>query len=133
MPPETLFGYGYGVASEWWTLGCLIYEMLTGNPPFRLQEERLGKQNAREQLYNEIKFAEPNLNLPFLSYECRDLLSQLLNKNPRKRPTFKKIMKHPWFSSIKSWDSLLAKEVPPPFIPKLENALDLRYFDPSFT
>jgi protein kinase A len=43
MPPETLFGYGYGVASEWWTLGCLIYEMLTGNPPFRLQEERLGK------------------------------------------------------------------------------------------
>jgi serine/threonine protein kinase len=48
MPPDTLFGYGYGVASEWWTLGCLIYEMLTGNPPFRLQEERLGKQNARE-------------------------------------------------------------------------------------
>jgi len=42
-------------------------------------------------------------------------------------------MKHPWFSCIKSWDSLLAKEVTPPFIPKLENALDLRYFDPSFT
>ena len=36
-------------------------------------------------------------------------------------------------SSINSWDSLLAKEVLPPFIPKLENALDLRYFDPSFT
>jgi serine/threonine protein kinase len=56
-----LFGYGYGISSEVWTFGCLIYEMLTGNPPFRMQEEKFGIQEARQKLYNEIKYAEPDL------------------------------------------------------------------------
>jgi serine/threonine protein kinase len=34
MAPEVLFGNEYQIESEWWSFGCLIYEMLTGKPPF---------------------------------------------------------------------------------------------------
>ncbi|KAG1708276.1 hypothetical protein DVH05_024958 [Phytophthora capsici] len=35
MAPEMLLGKGYDSAVDWWSLGALAFEMLTGNPPFR--------------------------------------------------------------------------------------------------
>jgi serum/glucocorticoid-regulated kinase 2 len=34
LAPEVLRGSGYGFTCDLWGLGCLIYEMLTGFPPF---------------------------------------------------------------------------------------------------
>ena len=34
LAPEVLLKKGYGKAVDWWTLGCIIYEMVTGYPPF---------------------------------------------------------------------------------------------------
>ena len=34
MAPEVLLNHKYSIASEWWAFGCLIYELLTGLPPF---------------------------------------------------------------------------------------------------
>ena len=34
MAPELLAGRPYGAGVDWWTLGCLIYEMITGRGPF---------------------------------------------------------------------------------------------------
>lgn len=35
MAPEILKGDGYTKCVDWWCLGCLIYEMLLGIPPFK--------------------------------------------------------------------------------------------------
>lgn len=35
MPPEMIRGKAYNQAVDWWALGALIYEMVTGYPPFR--------------------------------------------------------------------------------------------------
>jgi serum/glucocorticoid-regulated kinase 2 len=34
LAPEVLIGKGYGKAVDWWTLGILLFEMITGLPPF---------------------------------------------------------------------------------------------------
>ena len=34
LAPEVVLGHEYGSAVDWWGVGCLLYEMLTGRPPF---------------------------------------------------------------------------------------------------
>jgi len=34
MAPEIVAGKGHGKPVDWWTMGCFLYEMLTGNVPF---------------------------------------------------------------------------------------------------
>lgn len=37
--PEVISREDYGTSADWWGLGCLIYEMTTGQPPFRVKGE----------------------------------------------------------------------------------------------
>ena len=46
LAPEIILREGYGNLVDWWSLGCLIYEMLTGYPPF--------SSSDREQLSDDI-------------------------------------------------------------------------------
>jgi serine/threonine protein kinase len=51
LAPEVFLGKGYGMACDWWSFGCLIYEMLTGLPPFYFK--------SKNDLYNAIMNKEP--------------------------------------------------------------------------
>lgn len=89
---------------DWWTLGAIIFEMLTGLPPFYTQ--------SREELFERIKFS--NLKLPSnITPACKDILEKLFNKNPEKRlgsgekgPV--EVKEHAWFANV-NWETLLAK------------------------
>ena len=66
-----------------------------------------------------------------------DLIEKLLTLDPKQRigngsNDAKEIKAHPYFKDI-DWDKYYRKEVKPPFIPKLKNDTDLRYFDKAFT
>lgn len=50
MPPEMLHGMGVGLSTDWWAFGCVIYEMLTGEPPFT------SKNHNRQSIYKKIKY-----------------------------------------------------------------------------
>ena len=93
LSPEILMRQGHGKASDWWSFGAIIYEMLCGLPPFYSKD--------REKLYKNIKYNEPRLDFPFLSDTARDLLSKLLKKDPKERlgsgADADEIKHHPWF------------------------------------
>eukprot|EP00013_Stygamoeba_regulata_P015049 CAMPEP_0177681830 /NCGR_PEP_ID=MMETSP0447-20121125/30932_1 /TAXON_ID=0 /ORGANISM="Stygamoeba regulata, Strain BSH-02190019" /LENGTH=476 /DNA_ID=CAMNT_0019191287 /DNA_START=108 /DNA_END=1538 /DNA_ORIENTATION=- len=123
LAPEVLEGNGYGKAVDWWSFGTLMFEMLTGLPPFYSQDV--------QQMYSKIMSAK--LNIPkSISPEARDLLEKLLERDPDKRLTDPKAIKaHPWFKNM-DWDALLNKQVKPPFIPPVKDVNDTSMVDPAF-
>jgi len=129
MAPEMLQGNGYGLATDYWAFGCIIYEMLVGHPPFM--------HNNKQQLYRLIKYTDPNLSYGFLSDDAIDLISRLLEKNPVKRlgslgQGANEIMQHTWFKDI-DWQKMETKSLSSPYRPQLDNSFDVKYFDVEFT
>jgi len=128
LAPEILSRKGYGKSVDWWTLGALLYEMLTGMPPFYTPN--------REELFNRIKFSK--LKYPSdLSVSARDLLEKLLVKEPELRlgsgtEGAMEIRNHKWFDRVE-WDSILLKQVKAPFVPTIKGEIDVSNFDTEFT
>lgn len=126
LAPELLYGQGYTKTVDWWTLGVLLYEMLTGLPPFY-------DENTNE-MYRRI--LEDNLTFPDdMSVRARSLLRGLLNRDPAQRLGNRgaaEIKAHPFFAEI-DWGKLLARRYQPPFKPKVASAADTSNFDDEFT
>ena len=128
LAPEILNRQGHGRAVDWWSLGALLYEMLTGLPPFYCQD--------RERLFEKIRKSE--LTYPAsLSPNSKSLLRGLLTKNPDKRlgsgpNDADDIKNHPFFANI-HWDKLMRGEVKPPWAPQIAGSHDTSQFDKEFT
>lgn len=126
LAPEVLKGQGHGTAVDWWSLGTLLFEMLTGLPPFYAQNVNV--------MYTKILSGE--LRFPaFISDHAKSLLEGLLTREPEKRLGSnggQEVKAHPWFSDI-DWDKLVKKEVEPLFKPKVKNNEDVSQIDPTFT
>jgi len=76
MSPEILKESGHDMSSDWWSLGILLYELATGEPPF-------ASKNI-EQVAEDIKFEE----IPHKSYFSsvfKSILKGLTHKQPDKR------------------------------------------------
>jgi protein-serine/threonine kinase len=113
LAPEILLNQGHGKASDWWSFGAIIYEMLCGEPPFYSKN--------KEKLFSNIKYSTPKLDFGFLSENARDIIGKLLDKNPATRlgstPTdAEEIMAHPWFSCI-NWNAIYEKKQQSPYKP----------------
>jgi serum/glucocorticoid-regulated kinase 2 len=127
LAPEILHRTGHGRAVDWWSLGAIIFEMLTGLPPFYTKD--------RDKLFSNIKFSELKYP-PYISPLCKDLLCKLFAKEPGKRlgggeRDFEEVIEHTWFAKI-DFNALLAKKIVPPFQPKIGSQYDTKYVDPEF-
>ena len=128
LAPEVLLKKGYDKTVDWWSLGCVLYEMLSGRLPFAIKR---GMKLSTRIYERGVEFPQN------LTNEAVDLIKKLLIVDPQKRlgqgpDGSKNIKKHPFFSNI-NWDDAKKKKLKPPFIPKLKNDTDLRYFDTMFT
>ena len=128
LAPEILNRQGHGRAVDWWSLGALLYEMLTGLPPFYCQD--------RERLFEKIRKSELNYP-PSVSRPAKAVLKGLLTKDPTGRlgsgpSDSEEIKRHEFFSEI-DWDKLEGGQVPPPWKPTISGSLDTSQFDKEFT
>ena len=128
LAPEILNRQGHGRAVDWWSLGALLYEMLTGLPPFYCQD--------RERLFEKIRKSE--LSYPAtVQPAARSLLKGLLTKDPTRRlgsgPEDAEAIKRVEFFASIDWDKLFRGEIQPDWVPNIMGSLDTSQFDKEFT
>jgi len=105
MPPEIIQRKSYGKDIDWYLVGVLLFEMLTGLPPYFSKSSGAIQKNI----------VSKKLSIPDdLSPKWRDLLYKLLDKDPARRLGYKngaeEIVAHPWFEGI-SLDQVEQKEL----------------------
>ncbi|KAK4257129.1 hypothetical protein QN277_006759 [Acacia crassicarpa] len=128
MAPEILLAKGHNKEADWWSIGILLYEMLTGKAPFT----HANRKKLQEKIIKE-KVKLP----PMLTAEAHSLLKGLLQKDPSKRlgngPNGdNQIKSHKWFHSI-NWKKLEARELRPKFKPDVSGLDCTANFDKCWT
>ncbi|KAM0253929.1 hypothetical protein ACHAQJ_007052 [Trichoderma viride] len=132
LAPETIKGDKQDETSDWWSVGCIMFEFLYGIPPFHADEAEQVFENilARKIQWPDEAECEP------VSDEAKDLINKLLCMDPPQRlgsnreekfvSGGEEIRNHPWFEGV-NWVSLLEDEAQ--FVPQPENPEDTEYFD----
>eukprot|EP00027_Filamoeba_sp_ATCC50430_P007484 CAMPEP_0168558218 /NCGR_PEP_ID=MMETSP0413-20121227/9848_1 /TAXON_ID=136452 /ORGANISM="Filamoeba nolandi, Strain NC-AS-23-1" /LENGTH=468 /DNA_ID=CAMNT_0008589315 /DNA_START=80 /DNA_END=1484 /DNA_ORIENTATION=+ len=126
MAPEMIQGVGYDKTADWWSVGILIFDMLTGNPPFRHKND----ETLQKKILND------KLKLPsYLTADAHSIIKGLLNRDVNKRlgrNGAKEIKSHAFFKGM-NWKKLQNLELEPPFRPEVpKGILDTSNFDEEF-
>ncbi|XP_076175932.1 ribosomal protein S6 kinase alpha-5 isoform X2 [Ptiloglossa arizonensis] len=138
MAPEVVRGgsAGHDIAVDWWSVGVLTYELLTGASPFTVE----GEKNTQQDISRRILKTDPPIP-SHLSPTVRDFILRLLVKDPRQRlgggpDDARELKDHPFFRKAPppfSWQSLERRQIPPPFVPRITHELDTSNFSDEFT
>lgn len=127
LSPEVIDRQGHGYAVDWWSLGMVTYEMLTGLPPWYTQD--------KEKLFDNLRSAP--LKFPMSVARTPALFIQaLLNRNPLRRlgANGAEDVKRNAFFATMDWEALLARRIRPPFEPcRNLNEEDTMNFEREFT
>ncbi|ESR37541.1 hypothetical protein CICLE_v10028453mg [Citrus x clementina] len=111
LAPEIVSGEGHGSPVDWWTLGIFLFELFYGVTPFRGVDHELTLANI---VARALEFPKE----PAVPATAKDLISQLLAKDPERRLGSTKgasaIKHHPFFQGV-NW--ALLRCTTPPFVP----------------
>jgi len=124
--PEVISRESYGREADWWSFGCILYEMLLGYPPFYAKDAT----RTVYKIYHWKKYLKIHEH-SHLSMEARDLLSKLICSKSKRiggQDGVEELKMHPFFTCI-DWNAMEMQLLNPPFQPELKSWLDLRYFD----
>ncbi|XP_047323344.1 serine/threonine-protein kinase AtPK2/AtPK19-like [Impatiens glandulifera] len=128
MSPEIVLGKGHDKGADWWSVGILLFEMLTGKTPFC--------GGNREKIQQKI--VKERIKLPgFLTSEAHAILKALLQKDPTKRmgngvKGSEEVKSHKWFKGI-DWKKLEDRKIQPSFKPEIGGTDCVANFDKKWT
>ncbi|XP_064370365.1 G protein-coupled receptor kinase 5 isoform X2 [Dromaius novaehollandiae] len=132
MAPEVLNNQRYTLSPDYWGLGCLIYEMIAGQSPFRGRKEKV----KREEVDRRVLETEEVYSHKF-SEEAKSICKMLLTKDVKQRLGCQgegatEVKRHPFFKSM-NFKRLEAGMLDPPFVPDpravyCKDVLDIEQF-----
>jgi len=126
VAPEVILNKGHDISADYWSLGVLMFELLTGTPPFTGTDPM--------KTYNIILKGIDAIDFPrTITPRARELIKKLCRDNSAERLGYQKggirdIQKHKWFDGF-NWEGLRQGSLHPPIIPSIQNHLDTSNFD----
>jgi len=126
--PEIIASKGHTDAVDWWTLGILTFELMSGHPPF--------EAGAPMQTYSKIKKGILKVSFPAsLGPSCTELVKGLCSAKPTERLPMKKggtdnIRKAKWFTGF-DFGKMFDLSMEPPYKPVVKNKKDAANFSAS--
>ena len=109
ISPEIVSRLPYGLASDIWSVGCMMVSMLTGSPPFQSDDVK-----RTLELVSRGEFSLP----PSISPQACDFINKILQKDPAKRPLMRDLLGHPFFAQEMPMRSL---SLPSQILPRKTN------------
>ncbi|BFZ17666.1 hypothetical protein BsWGS_20704 [Bradybaena similaris] len=126
VAPEIILNKGHDVSADYWSLGILMFELLTGSPPFAGSDPM--------KTYNLILKGIDAVDIPRkITKNAVSLVKKLCRDNPTERLGYgrggiREIQKHIWFDSF-NWDGLRNRTLKPPIVPGVKSPIDTSNFD----
>ncbi|XP_046454315.1 cGMP-dependent protein kinase, isozyme 2 forms cD4/T1/T3A/T3B-like isoform X1 [Daphnia pulex] len=126
VAPEVILNKGHDISADYWSLGVLMFELLTGTPPFTGLDPM--------KTYNIILKGIDAVDFPRnITRNATALIKKLCRDNPTERLGYQKgeirdIQKHKWFDGF-NWEGLRNRTLTPPIIPQIKSAMDSSNFD----
>lgn len=125
MAPEVMCRQNHGVAVDYFALGVLAYEFMTGHRPYQGKSR---KEIRDLVLARQVQLTRAEIPQGW-SFEAADFINKLIQRKPLNRLGLngpQEIKAHPWLQSF-PWSKLYAKELPAPFLPsRTEDNFDAR-------
>jgi len=123
--PELISSTGHGPPVDWWTLGILTFELMTGGPPFASAYPM--------QVYAKVAQGIGKVSFP---KACRgaleDFIKALLKVQPDERLPMQaggsdNLKRHKWYAGF-NWEELASLSMDPPYKPLVASSTDLSNF-----
>ncbi|XP_077087425.1 cGMP-dependent protein kinase 2 isoform X2 [Siphateles boraxobius] len=126
VAPEIILNKGHSLSVDFWSLGILIFELLTGSPPFTGSDQMI--------IYTFILKGIEKMDFPKkITKRPGDLIRKLCRQNPSERLGNLKngitdIKKHRWFTGF-SWSGMKSRSLISPLKREVKGPTDHSYFD----
>lgn len=125
--PEVLSGSDYGFQADWWSLGCVMFDLLTGDPPFT--------GNSHAAIIKKVLKDKPKYPFQVMP-DSKSMMNKLLEKKVGKRfnvdQQWEQFQKLGFFKYYKFQD-IENRSVVPPIKPEITKLEDAECFDQEFT
>ncbi|KAH7883235.1 kinase-like domain-containing protein [Phlebopus sp. FC_14] len=127
LAPEIVGQQRYNKSVDWYALGVLIFEMMSGLPPYYEPERN------HAVIYQKIIRGPSFIRWPAFQPYATDIILKLMEADPSKRFGNLKhgagdVFAHPWFREV-NWERLRNRDIHPPYLPRISGDGDASAFE----